>query len=117
MPRGSAYPGPADALARYRAVVDASENGEVKGAKNPYTSRNGHMFSFLDAQGTMALRLSPEMEAEFRMSYDSGPVVQYGRTMRGYSSVPSENTIPYTMTPPLTGCRLYPGTPASRTPR
>ena len=38
----------------------------------------------------MALRLSPEMEAEFRMSYDSGPVVQYGRTMRGYSSVPSE---------------------------
>ena len=30
-------------------MVAASGNGEVKGAKNPYTSRNGHMFSFLGA--------------------------------------------------------------------
>ncbi len=42
------YPGPVEALERYRAVVESSGNGEVKGAKNPYTSRNGHMFSFLD---------------------------------------------------------------------
>jgi len=90
MPGGSAYPGPVGALERYRAVVEASGNGAVKGAKNPYTSRNGHMFSFLDAEGTMALRLSAELEAEFRSRYDSGPVVQYGSTMRGYSSVPTE---------------------------
>ena len=78
------------ALERYQAVVKASGNGEVKGAKNPYTSRNGHMFSFLDAEGVMALHLSAELEAEFRSRYESGPVVQYGRTMRGYSSVPTE---------------------------
>ena len=48
------------------------------------------MFSFLDAEGMMALRLSPELEAEFRSEYESGPVLQYGRTMRGYSSVPTE---------------------------
>ncbi len=90
MPRGSAYSGPVEALERYRAVVDASGNGEVKGAKNPYTSRNGHMFSFLDPDGAMALQLSAEMEAEFRAQYDSGPVEQYGRTMRRYSSVPAE---------------------------
>ncbi len=90
MPGGSAYPGPVEALERYRAVVDASGNSAVKGAKNPYTSRNGHMFSFLDPEGVMALHLSAELEADFRAQYDSGPVVQYGRTMRGYSSVPSE---------------------------
>ena len=90
MPRGSEYAGPSEALERYRAVVEASGDGEVKGAKNPYTSRNGHMLSFLDAEGTMALHLSAELEAEFRSQYESGPVVQYGSTMRGYSLVPTE---------------------------
>ena len=90
MPKGSDYPGPPEALDRYLAIVEASGNGEVKGAKNPYTSRNGHMFSFLDPDGLLALRLSPELEAEFRERYDSGPVEQYGRTMRGYSSVPDD---------------------------
>ncbi len=89
MPGGSDYQGPADALARYAAVVDAGGGDTVvKGAKNPYTSRNGHMFSFLDADGTMALRLSDEHQAEFLDSYDSGPVVSYGSVMRGYVSVP-----------------------------
>ena len=91
MPGGSQYPGPAEQLARYRAVVDASNtDAAVKGAKNPYTSRNGHMFSFLDAEGTMALRLSDELTAEFRAAHDSGDVIQYGATMRGYSSIPAD---------------------------
>jgi len=91
MPGGSKYEGPPDALEAYRSAVDASRSGaEVKGAKNPYTSRNGHMFSFLDADGTMALRLPDDLTEEFRSTYESGDVIQYGATMRGYSSVPSE---------------------------
>ena len=90
MPGGSAYEGPIETLELYRAMIEASGNGEVKGAKNPYTSRNGHMFSFLDADGQMALHLSPELEEEFRAQFESGPVTQYGRTMRGYSSVPAD---------------------------
>lgn len=89
MPGGSDYRGPADALNQYAAVVE--EAGEtVKGAKNPYTSRNGHMFSFLDADGTMAIRLSDELAAEFLSEYESGPVIQYGSVMRGYVSVPDD---------------------------
>jgi hypothetical protein len=91
MAGGSNYQGPPEALEAYRLVVDRSQNGsEVKGAKNPYTSRNGHMFSFLDGDGTMALRLSDELTKEFRSTYESGDVIQYGATMRGYSSVPAE---------------------------
>lgn len=91
MPRGSKYPGPPDALEHYRAAVEASRiEGDVKGAKNPYTSHNGHMFSFLDADGVMAIRLSDELTTEFRDAFASGDVVQYGATMRGYSSVPAE---------------------------
>ena len=90
MPGGSKYEGPPDALTAYTAAVEASSSGaEVKGAKNPYTSRHGHMFSFLDADGTMAIRLSDEMTEEFRADFDSGDVTQYGATMRGYSSVPA----------------------------
>lgn len=89
MPRGSKYQGPPDALERYAAVVEGA--GEtVKGAKNPYTSHNGHMFSFLDGDGTMALRLSKELSEEFLSKYESGPVIQYGSVMRGYVSIPDE---------------------------
>lgn len=89
MPRGSDYQGPSDALERYAAAVE--ESGEtVKGAKNPYTSCNGHMFSFLALDGTMAIRLSDELADEFLSAYDSGPVMQYGSVMRGYVSVPDD---------------------------
>ena len=91
MPGGSDYQGPAEALSQYTEVVAASESGvAVKGAKNPYTSRNGHMFSFLDPDGMMALRLSDDDAAEFLDRYESGPVVQYNSVMRGYVAVPSD---------------------------
>lgn len=91
MPGGSNYPGPQEALERYAAVVEASAaDTVVKGAKNPYTSRNGHMFSFLDGGGAMALRLSDGLQEEFLARYDSGPVVQYERVMRGYVAVPAD---------------------------
>lgn len=91
MPRGSDYPGPAEALARYAQVVDGSSGGSaLKGAKNPYTARNGHMFSFLDGEGMMALRLSDELRDDFFSRYESGPVTQYGSVMRGYVSVPAD---------------------------
>ena len=44
MPGGSDYQGPADSLEMYTLVVNSSAADlEVKGAKNPYTSRNGHI--------------------------------------------------------------------------
>lgn len=91
MPGGSDYQGPPNALERYREVVEASaSDAEVKGAKNPYTSRNGHMFSFLDRDGTMALRLSNEQREEYGTEHSIEPVIQYGSVMRGYVAVPDE---------------------------
>ncbi len=91
MPRGSDYQGPPDALARYAEVVDGSaSNSELKGAKNPYTARNGHMFSFLDGEGMMAVRLSDDLRDDFLERYESGPVIQHGSVMRGYVSVPPD---------------------------
>ena len=48
------------------------------------------MFSFLDVDGAMALRLSKELTDEFLSTYQSGPVMQYGSVMSGYVSVPED---------------------------
>ncbi|GAB4564673.1 MAG: hypothetical protein Tsb0020_15050 [Haliangiales bacterium] len=84
------YTGPAERLEAYEAVVATQPEVSRKGAANPYTSLNGHMFSFLDAEGAMCLRLSPDEREEFLRTYDSQPAVQYGRTMKEYVVVPAE---------------------------
>lgn len=91
VPGGHDYQGPEEALDRYNAVIEAahSEAG-IKGAENPYTSRNGHMFSFLTPDGSMALRMSDELGEQFQAEYESGPVMRYGSVMRGYVSVPAD---------------------------
>ena len=48
------------------------------------------MFSFLDKDGAMALRLSQESTDAFLSTYESGPVMQYGSVMRGYVSIPDD---------------------------
>ena len=47
----------ADALKQYEKLIATNPNVERKGATMPYTSLNGHMFSFLTKTGTLALRL------------------------------------------------------------
>ena len=64
MPGGSKYGGPVRWLELYTEVVGGNPDTEAKGAKNPYTSRNGPMFSFIDPEGVMALRRSDEDGAE-----------------------------------------------------
>jgi hypothetical protein len=46
-------------LERYERLVATNPGVERKGKTLPYMSLNGHMFSFLDSDGTIALRLSP----------------------------------------------------------
>jgi len=51
---------PADKLELYERLVATNPEVERKGASVPYTSRNGHMFSYLNASGVMALKLPRE---------------------------------------------------------
>lgn len=86
----TAYPGPPDRLQLYERLVEATPGVERKGATMPYTSRNGHMFSFLDAGGSMALRLPADAREEFTTRYGAELAVQHGRTMQEYAQVPGE---------------------------
>ena len=48
---------PAGKLALYEKLITTNSKIKRKGAANPYTSLNGHMFSYLDPSGSLALRL------------------------------------------------------------
>lgn len=87
MPRGSSYPGSPDDLAAYRDLVDRHPEAELLGAKNPYTSRNGWMTSFLDPGGLICLRLSREARSAV-IEAGGAEVRQYGRNMPDFASVP-----------------------------
>lgn len=92
------YEGPADRLELYEAAVARVKGLELKGATMPYTSRNGHMTSFLDKEGSVAIRLSPDEREEFFSDYDSGVAVQYGREMKEFAVVPDsllEDTVEF----------------------
>ena len=76
-----------ETLTLYRELA-AKFDVVVKGKANPYTSMNGNMFSFLDKDGVLCLRLSKPGQAEFRDTHGGGPVMQYGSVMKDYVAVP-----------------------------
>lgn len=80
---------PAEKLALFEALVATNPRLESKGATMPYTSLNGHMFSFLTKTGTLALRL-PDVEREtFLRKYETSLTIQHGTVMKEYVEVPA----------------------------
>lgn len=75
-------------LALYEQLVAAQPGIERKGKTLPYTSLNGHMFSFLSAEGELALRLSTEDRKAFLKEYKTQLMTQHGAVMQEYVSVP-----------------------------
>ena len=84
------YAGPPARLELYERVVATLEAVARKGATMPYTSRNGHMFSFLDPAGSMALRLSADDRDAFLTRYRSTLAEQHGRVMQEFVVVPDD---------------------------
>ena len=79
---------PADKLELYEKLIASHPEIERKGAVHPYTSLNGHMFSYLDQTGTMGLRL-PEQEVEaFLKKYKTTLFKSYGVVKKEYVIVP-----------------------------
>jgi hypothetical protein len=77
-------------LELYLKLLEAFRDMEKKGAANPYTSLNGHMYSFLDKAGLMSLRLGKADQEAFVKKYKTGPSIQYGREMKDYVMIPPE---------------------------
>lgn len=81
---------PSDALALYEALVATRPGLARKGKTMPYTSVNGHMFSFLTPTGTLALRLPAPDRAAFLDRYATRLVEQHGHVLPEYVAVPAD---------------------------
>jgi hypothetical protein len=79
---------PAGSLASYGRLVAAHPRLEIKGAAMPYTSMNGHMFSFLTRSGALALRLPAAEREAFLERYGARLCEQHGVVMKEYVEVP-----------------------------
>ena len=75
-------------LALYEKLVATNPKVQRKGATMPYTSLNGHMFSFLAPKGKLALRLPADAREEFLKKYRSRLCEQHGTVMKEYVEVP-----------------------------
>jgi hypothetical protein len=84
----AATPVPADKLAWYERLVATNPKVERKGATVPYTSVNGHMFSFLGKAGRLALRLPATEREAFLKKYKTTLCEQYGVVQKEYVDVP-----------------------------
>ena len=85
----SASAAPAAVTALYDALIAAHPAIERKGKTTPYTSMNGHMFSFLSKEGDMGLRLSADDRDAFIAEHSSALMEQHGRVMKEYVRVPA----------------------------
>jgi hypothetical protein len=77
-------------LELYEKLVATNPNIKRKGKTMPYTSLNGHMFSFLDKEGKVGLRLPKEEREKFLTDYKTELSVQYGAVMKEYVVVPDD---------------------------
>jgi hypothetical protein len=75
-------------VALYEKLVATLPEVERKGATMPYTSVNGHMFSYLSKTGTLALRLPEEARAAFLQKYKTQLCTAYGVIQKEYVDVP-----------------------------
>jgi hypothetical protein len=79
---------PEDKLALYEKLVATIPGVSRKGATVPYTSLNGHMFSYLTKEGKVALRLPAEEREAFLAKYKTTLCKAYGVIQKEYVEVP-----------------------------
>src|SRR5215831_7804620 len=77
------------AKARYAELVATVRDAELKGAKMPYTSMNGNMYSYLGENG-VALRLPADEREKFLAKYHTTLYHAYGVVQKEYVTVPAE---------------------------
>jgi len=81
---------PKDKLELYEKLIATHPDIERKGVTMPYTSLNGHMFSYLSKSGTLGLRLPREERDLFLERYDTTLFESHGAIMKEYVTVPDE---------------------------
>jgi len=75
-------------LELYEKLVATNPKVERQGATVPYTSLNGHMFSYLSKEGKLELRLPAGEREAFLKKYKATLCEAYGKVQPEYVEVP-----------------------------
>lgn len=79
-----------DVIKALSAAIDGLPGIELKGKNMLYTSANGHMFSLINKEGQLGIRLAPEEQKAFHEAHNAAPFKSHGANMRGYVCLPDE---------------------------
>ena len=74
----------------YEKLVATHSASERKGDTIPYTSLNGHMYSYISKDGVVALRLATEDREAFMKKYKATLMTAYGIVQKEYVAVPDD---------------------------
>jgi hypothetical protein len=79
---------PEEILELYTRLVASNPMVKMQGVTVPHTSHNGYVFSYLEKNGSMGLRL-PEKEREaFLKKYKTSIFLSYDKMKKGFVAVP-----------------------------
>ncbi|MEL6724876.1 MAG: hypothetical protein AAFZ74_12040 [Pseudomonadota bacterium] len=82
-----------DVINLFEGAIKASGRFERKGKANPYTSANGHMFSQINKEDQLGIRLPKARQQDLSERFGAGPFKSYGATMRDYVCLTPEMLI------------------------
>jgi len=74
----------------FKKLVETNPEIELKGATMPNTSHNGHMFAYLEKDGSFGLRLPEKEREEFLKKHKTTLFVSYGIVKKEFVLVPDE---------------------------
>lgn len=77
-----------DRLAIYDELITTNKNFERKGKTMLYTSAYGYMFSQLNKNGEIGIRLSKDEGLKFMKTHGDTEFKSYGAVMKGYVKIP-----------------------------
>jgi hypothetical protein len=69
---------PPSSLEQYEKLLATIPSVKRKGAVHPYTSENGHMFTYLDQTGALGIRLPKDVLEAFLKKYKTKLFESYG---------------------------------------
>src|ERR1700692_4256713 len=75
-------------VALYEKLIASHPDAVRKGDTIPYTSLNGHMYSFLSKQDELALKLPEDERIKFLAKYKTRLAENYGIVQKEYVVVP-----------------------------
>jgi hypothetical protein len=81
---------PKEKLDLYDKLIESNPEIERKGVTSPYTSLNGHMFTYLSKSGSLGIRLPKEEREAFLEKYNTTLLESHGAIMKEYVTVPDE---------------------------